>query len=198
MIVIGIAGGIASGKSTVADEFEKLGALIIDADAIGHDLLKTDDMKRKLVDAFGDGILTPDEGVDRRALGRIIFNNEEARLKLNNIVRPSIRAEIRRRIAEQRHAGYQGVIVVDAPLLVEAGPTDLADTVILVTAPAEIRKARIIKRNGLTEEEAEQRISAQKTDAQQMRWADHLVENAGTRQDLVRRAKDLWTHIVKS
>ena len=195
MIVIGVAGGIASGKSTAARVFEGLGARVLDADAIGHDLLRTDRMRDAIQATFGDTVLTAGGDVDRRALGRLVFGDEQARHRLNCLVRPAIRAEIRRRIAGMRGEGYDGVVVVDAPLLVDTGPTDLADRVILVTAPASTRKERIILR-GLTGGEAEARIAAQEPDAKQARWADFILENNGTRDELIEKAEALWKRIV--
>lgn len=196
MIVIGVAGGIASGKSTVARVFERLGARVLDADAIGHDLLRTGRMRDRVREDFGEAVLTPEGEVDRRALGRLVFSDGQVRQRLNRLVRPAIRAEIRRRIARMRGEGYDGVVVVDAPLLVDTGPTDLADRVILVTAPAATRKERIIHRSGLSEEEAEQRIAAQVPDAKQARWADFVLENDGTLDELTEEAETLWKGIV--
>ena len=196
MIVIGVAGGIASGKSTVARVFGKLGAHVVDADAIGHELLRTDRLRDEIREAFGEGVLTPEGEVDRRALGLQVFGDTDARNKLNRLVRPAIRAEIRRRIALLRDEGRDGPVVVDAPLLVDTGPTDLADQVILVTAPAATRKERIILRNKLSEREAGQRIAAQVPDSQQARWADHVLENNGTLDELIEKAEEFWKRIV--
>ena len=196
MIVIGVAGGIASGKSTVARVFEELGARVLDADAIGHDLLRTDRLRDRIREAFGEDVLTPEGEVDRRALGRLVFGDEQARQRLNRLVRPAIRGEIRHRIAGMRGEGYDGAVVVDAPLLVDTGPTDLADRVILVTAPATTRKERIIRRSSLSEEEAEQRIAAQVPDEKQARWADYVLKNSGTQDELTAEAEALWKRIV--
>ena len=196
MIVIGVAGGIASGKSTVARVFERLGARVLDADAIGHDLLRTDRLRSAIGETFGEDVLTEEGEVDRQALGRVVFGDEGARQRLNRLVRPAIRAEIRRRTGEMRGEGYDGVVVVDAPLLVDTGPTDLADKVILVTAPASTRKERIILRSGLTGREAEQRIAAQASDAKQARWADFVLENNGTEEELAEEAEALWERIL--
>ena len=177
-------------------EFERLGARVLDADAIGHDLLRTDGLRDRIREVFGEAVLTPEGEVDRRALGRLVFGDEQARQWLNRLVRPAIRAEIRRRIAGMRGEGYDGAVVVDAPLLVDTGPTDLADRVILVTAPAVTRKERIIRRSGLSEEEAAQRIAAQVPDAKQARWADYVLENDGTLDELTQKAEALWKRIV--
>lgn len=196
MIVIGVAGGIASGKSTVARVFERLGARVLDADAIGHDLLRTDRLRSAIRETFGEDVLNEEGEVDRQALGRVVFGDEGARQRLNRLVRPAIRAEIRRRTGEMHGEGYDGVVVVDAPLLVDTGPTDLADKVILVTAPASTRKERIILRSGLTGREAEQRIAAQVSDAKQARWADFVLENNGTEEELAEEAEALWKRIL--
>ena len=196
MIVIGVAGGIASGKSTVARVFEELGARVLDADAIGHDLLRTDRLRDRIREAFGEDVLTPEGDVDRRALGRLVFGDDHARQRLNRLVRPAIRGEIRRRIAGMRGEGYDGAVVVDAPLLVDTGPTDLTDRVVLVTALATTRKERIIRRSGLSEGEAEQRIAAQVPDEKQARWADYVLENNGTQDELTAEAEALWKRIV--
>lgn len=196
MIVIGVAGGIASGKSTVAQVYGKLGARVLDADTIGHELLRTDRLRDRISEVFGEGVLTPEGDVDRRALGRLVFSDENARHKLNRLVRPAIRGEIRQQIALMHKERQDGIVVVDAPLLVDTGPTDLADRVILVTAPASTRKERIIHRNKLSELEAEQRITAQVPDTKQARWADYILENNGTRDELIEKAKALWKRIV--
>ena len=196
MIVIGVAGGIASGKSTVTRVYERLGARVLDADAIGHDLLRSEPMRDGIRKAFGEGVLTAKGEVDRRALGRLVFGDDQARQRLNRLVRPAIRAEIRRRVAKMCGEGYDGVVVVDAPLLVDTGPTDLADRVILVTAPAAIRKERIVLRSGLTEREAEERIAAQVPDTKQARWADFVLENNGTEEELTNSAEVLWKQIL--
>ena len=196
MIVIGVAGGIASGKTTIAQLFRKLGARILDADNIGHELLQTDTLRGRIRLAFGESVFTREGDVDRRTLGRIIFSSDDARNTLNRLVRPAIRAEIRRQIALIREDHQEKVIVVDAPLLVDTGPTDLADIVILVTAPAALRKERLIHRNNLSKHEAEQRIAAQVSDTKQARWADYVLENTGTRNELIEKARALWECIV--
>ncbi len=196
MIIIGVAGGIASGKSTVTRVFEQLGARVLDADAIGHDLLRTDRLRARIRAVFGEETLTPEGEVDRRALGRLVFSDEQARQRLNRLTRPAIRAEIRRRIACLRAEGYDGAVVVDAPLLVDTGPTDLADRVIVVTASADTRRDRIVRRDSLSEREAEQRINAQVPDEKQTRWADFVLENNGTVDALAEAAETLWRRIV--
>lgn len=196
-MVIGIVGGIASGKSTVARLFESFGAYLIDADRIGHETLLRPSIREKLVERFGSGILASDGLIDRQALGRIIFGDESARQALNQFVRPTIRAEIRERIRTIQKADADRVIVVDAPLLVETGPTDIADIVLLVTAPAALRKTRVIKRNILSDAEAEKRVSAQVSEEKQRRWVDDILENTGSIEELEQQATRLWSMLTQ-
>lgn len=196
-MVIGLVGGIASGKSTVARLFESFGAALIDADRIGHDLLLRPSFREKVVERFGCGVLGADGQIDRRALGGVIFGDESARQALNQLVRPTIRAEIRERIRLLQKAETSQVIVVDAPLLVETGPTDIADVVLLVTAPAALRKARVIQRNDLSDAEAEKRVAAQVPEEKQRRWVDYVLENTGSIQDLEQQATQLWSQLMQ-
>tara|TARA_B100000029_G_scaffold516109_1_gene626966 strand:+ start:45255 stop:45848 length:594 start_codon:yes stop_codon:yes gene_type:complete len=196
VIVIGIAGGIASGKSTASEIFKRFGAHVIDADLIGHELLKSDKIRDKIVRIFGESVLTQTGDIDRRILGDRIFTDEEARLSLNKLVRPAIRQEIRQKINLKRKENKETVIVVDAALLVDSGPTDLVNCVILVTATTTIRIKRIILRNKISENEAKQRINAQVDDKKQAKWADYILENDGTQQELIKKATELWEAIV--
>ena len=196
MIVIGIAGGIASGKSTASEIFKRFGAHVKDADLIGHELLKSDKIRDKIVRIFGESVLTQTGDIDRRILGDRIFTDEEARLSLNKLVRPAIRQEIRQKINLKRKENKETVIVVDAALLVDSGPTDLVDCVILVTATTTIRIKRIILRNKISENEAKQRINAQVDDKKQVKWADYILENDGTQLELIKKATELWEAIV--
>lgn len=196
-MVIGLVGGIASGKSTVARLFESFGAYLIDADHIGHEILQRPSIQSKLVERFGAGVLGPDGLIDRGALGREVFGDESARQAVNRLVRPTIRAEIRERIRAVSNAEPGRVIVVDAALLVETGPTDLADIVVLVNAPAPIRIARVIQRNNLSDVEAGQRVAAQVPEEKQLRWVDHVLENTRSREDLERQATHLWSQLTQ-
>lgn len=196
MVVIGVTGGIASGKSVVCRVFEELGGVVIDADRIGHEILTRPDVRDRLVEAFGHDILSSRGVVDRRILGTLVFSNPTARERLNRIVHPPLLTEIRRQIAALRSSGFNGMIVVDAALLIEWGPADLVDVVIVVTALESLQVARLMERNGLSAEEAAQRVSSQSSAAERARWADYLIENSGSIEETERQARVIWEAIT--
>ncbi len=145
--VIGLVGGVGSGKSTVAEAFRQQGARVIDADAIGHAVLRAPDVQRQVRERWGTGVLAPDGTVDRRALGRIVFADRAELDALNAIVHPRIRAEMERQIAVGRAEGVRAV-VLDAAVLFEAGWDDLCDRVLFVDAPEAQRRERVARTRG--------------------------------------------------
>jgi len=155
--IIGLTGGIACGKSTVADMLGEMGAHIIDADAISRSLTAPGGAALPAIRrAFGDGVFAPDGTLDRAALARQVFEGE-GRGKLNAIMHPIIRSEMQRRL----HACTADVAVLDVPLLFEAGMQDMAQIIVCVTAPEEVQIARMQSRNGYTRDEARSRIRSQ-------------------------------------
>jgi dephospho-CoA kinase len=192
MVVIGLAGGIGTGKSAVSRILEELGAVVLDADKFGHEVyLPNTDGLREVVAAFGEDVLQPNGEVDRRALGGKVFGNPEAMEKLNAIAWPRIRQRITDGIEEQRRAGTQ-VVVLDAAVLIEAGWTDAADEVWVVTSPEAQVIQRIQARNNLTEEQVRARMSSQMSTEERVKYADIVVENDGDLEDLRRKVKALW------
>ncbi|WP_120519932.1 dephospho-CoA kinase [Arthrobacter celericrescens] len=191
MLKIGLTGGIASGKSLVAQRFRELGAVLVDADVIAREVVEpgTEGLRR-IVDAFGPDIVDPDGGLDRARLGGIVFADPARREVLNGIVHPLVRA----RAAELLEAASPGDIVVqDIPLLVETGQGSSFHLVVVVDAPEELRVERMTGRRGMAEAEARSRIAAQATREERLAAADVVLENAGTREDIVARVDRLWT-----
>jgi dephospho-CoA kinase len=173
---IALTGGIASGKSTVAQLFTALGATLIDTDQIARDVVAPHSPAlRQIIARFGPGVLQPDGRLDRAALRRIVFADEAARLDLEAITHPAIRAETARRCAT---AGgpYQLVAI---PLLVEAGNTADYDRVLLVDAGESTQLARLMLRDGMTREEAGRMLAAQATRAARRAVADDIIDNDG-------------------
>ena len=161
MRIIGLTGSIASGKSTVSAMLREIGAAVVDADAIVHDLQRPGTpVLGAIVREFGPGVLRPDGSLDRQALGRIVFADAGRRRALEAIVHPAVRAEMRRQIEEHRRAGRPAV-VLDIPLLFESGWDRMVDEVWLVYVDGATQKARLMARSGLSPEEAEARIAAQ-------------------------------------
>lgn len=192
MVVIGLAGGIGTGKSAVSHILEELGAVVLDADRFGHEVyLPNTDGLREVVAAFGEDVLLPSGEIDRRALGGKVFGNPEAMEKLNAIAWPRIRQRLADGIEEQRREGTQ-VVVLDAAVLIEAGWTDAADEVWVVTAPEARVIQRIQARNNLTEEQVRARMSSQMSTEERVKHADIVVENDGDLDDLRRTVEALW------
>lgn len=197
-LVIGVTGGIATGKSTVARMLEDLGARRISADEIVHDLLKPGtEVQRRVVEEFGPGILATNGEIDRRALGEVVFSDAERRRRLEAIVHPRVMAEIAGQIAEFRR-GRTGVLVVEIPLLVEVGAADMVDKVLVVSAEQETQIDRLQKRYNMSQHEAELRVRSQLPIEEKAKHADWVISNEGTLRTTKRRVIRLWSEVQKS
>jgi dephospho-CoA kinase len=195
MRIIGLTGGIASGKSLVSQRLAELGATLIDADKLGHESYRNGtDTYRAVIETFGADVAGPDGEIDRRALGGKIFGNEDARHKLEAIVWPAIRRLAAERIEQLRAEGVP-VVVLEAAVLIEANWLDLVDEVWLVETPRETAIARLAQRNGLTPDEAQKRLDAQLTNEQRRPHADVMIENDGALDDLQRAVDEAWAQI---
>ena len=191
MKIIGITGAIGSGKSTVAAIMARRGAAVIDADAIGHEVLREDGQIRRLTDAFGEEIRDDAGEIDRVRLAARVFGNPDAVARLNAITHPRISE-----IARQRIAGFmaQGtkVVVIDAPLLIETGATAMADEVWVTEAPREVILRRLRERSGLSRAAVEARLDAQADSAARRRRADLVIDTAVSLADLETTVAALW------
>jgi dephospho-CoA kinase len=193
--VIGLTGGIGSGKSTVSRFLAELGAVIIDADKIGHEVYRPDtDTWRKLVKTFGRGILAADNTIDRKKLGAIVFSNEEELKRLNAIIHPQITEIIKKQIDDYRRKDAK-VIVLDAPVLLEAHAKNLTDEVWVVVADDDNVIKRAVARTGLREEQIRDRIRAQMSKTERIKNAQVIIYNDGTPEDLRGKIKKLWEQI---
>lgn len=194
MIVVGVTGGIASGKSLLVREWVRRGARAIDLDRIGWEVLTRPAVRDALAAAFGRGILVEGDRVDRKRLAERAFADPASTSRLNAIVHPPILEEAARRIDDERRSGFAGVLVVEASLIMEAGRTGLFDYVVLVTSEVETRLARLAA-NGMGREEGLARMRRQWTDDEKRPLADFIVANDGSLEDLARAAEDLWATI---
>ena len=195
MRVIGLTGGIASGKSLVSQQLAELGATVIDADRMGHEAYRKDtETFRQVVDAFGQEIVGADGEVDRKALGAKVFADPAQRRRLEEIVWPAMRRMMEERLAEMRSQGTE-VAVLEAALLIEADWLPLADEVWLVTATPETARRRLMERNGLNAEQAESRLRAQLTNEKRRPYADVAIENDGTTEELRRAVDEAWSKL---
>ena len=189
-----MTGGIASGKSTVARELERLGAVIIDADILARDVvaLGTEGLKAVLA-RFGESVLAPDGSLDRRALARVIFADPQARADLNAIIHPLVRE----RAAELEAAAPVGAVVVHViPLLVETGQQDRFDAVVVVDTTVEEQLRRLTRRDGLSETEAGQRVTAQASREERLAAATHVIDSSGPVRETMRQVGELWQSLA--
>lgn len=195
MRAIGLTGGIAGGKSLVSRQLAEYGAVIIDADKVGHEAYrKGTKTHRAVVDAFGPDVVGPDGEIDRRALGGKVFGDPEARRRLEEIVWPAMRAMMQERLEELRAEGTS-VAVLEAAVLIEADWVPLVDEVWLVTASPETVRRRLFERNGLTPEQAETRIRAQLSNEKRHSYADVVIENDGSLEELRRAVDESWSKL---
>lgn len=191
MKVIGLTGSIGSGKSTVAAILSENGAYIIDADKVGHELYyKRGPAWEALIAAFGDEVLDDDGNIDRSKLAAMVFRDNERLSILNAIVHPLIKQEVSRRLNNARQAGIR-LAIVEAALLIEAGWHEMVDEVWLVTADEEVRLRRIMQRNGISADEARRRVQSQIPDAEKAKYADIIIANNGSIDDLKRKVEEV-------
>jgi dephospho-CoA kinase len=199
MKVIGLTGGIGSGKSTVAGFLAELGATVIDVDKVGHEVFKPDtDAWREVVAAFGRQILTPQGEVDRNKLGEIVFANPGARARLNRIMHPRIHAWVKAEIKEYRRQGA-GLLVLEVPLLLESSGPSLADEVdeVWVTvAPESVVLRRLKDKLGLSEPETLARIRSQLSSEERTRHADVVIDTDCSLDELKARVRELWPKLA--
>ncbi len=195
MRVIGLTGGIASGKSLVSEQLADRGAVVIDADKVGHSAyLKGTDTFHKVVEAFGEDSVGADGEVDRNALGGKVFADTEARHKLEAIVWPAMRGMMESQLDALRSEGT-GVAVLEAALLIEADWLPLTDEVWLVTVAPETARQRLFERNGMSAEDAEARIRAQLTNEKRRTYAGLVIENDGTLDELSAAVDEAWSKL---
>ena len=195
--VIGLTGGIATGKSSVSEILSEMGAMIIDADKVGHQMYLPDtEAWQDILDTFGKDLLLPDRTIDRPKLGGIVFNDKEALKKLNQIVHPKMYKNFEEQIASHRKkTGDQGVVVLDAAILIEANWLPLVDEVWVVVADSDIIIARLLAK-GFTEEHARSRISSQLSDEERRKHADVVIENNGDIPQLRARLVEEWKKMM--
>lgn len=197
MRVVGLVGGIGSGKSTAAGMLGELGALVIDADRVGHEVYRRGTPGFEAVVAeFGRGVVGEDGEIDRRRLGPIVFASPDRLAALNRIVHPLIRAEIARRIDGARREGRHRAVVVEAAILLEAGWRDLVDEVWVVSAGSGDVVDRLSRQRGLDPTDTAARVARQMPDAERRRLADRVIENRGTLDDLRTEVGRAWLTVA--
>lgn len=198
MLTIGLTGGYATGKSTVARLLRELGAVVVDADDLAHAAMRRGEPGwREVVEAFGRGILDPAGEVDRAALGRIVFADPARRKELEGIIHPKVIAAVEAAKERARAAGAP-VFVCEAPLLFEAGMADAFDRVWVIAAPRALAAARAAERDKLPPGQVRARMDAQMPLAEKERRADTIIVNDGDLDCLARRVREAWYGLVRA
>jgi len=192
MKVIGLTGGIGSGKSTVSQFLKELGAVIIDADKVGHEAFKPDtELWREVVAAFGRQILKPSGDIDRKRLGEAVFGNPELLSRLNQVMHPRMYDMVKAQLEEYRRQGVR-VVVLEAPLLIEAGWTSLVDEVWVTVASESTVLRRLQEQVGLSEQQSLARIRSQLSSEVRVRHADVVINTDCNLGELKARVRELW------
>jgi dephospho-CoA kinase len=200
VIVVGLTGGIGSGKSTVSGRLVERGAILIDADAVTRELQEPGEpVFDAMVARFGEGIVGADGCLDRAAVAAMVFGDDDALRDLNAIVHPAVRERIQARLAEL-DPGQDQVVVLDIPLLAEGRHGERArrypiDGVVVVDTPVEVAVARLIRHRGFTEADARARLARQASRVERVALADIVVDNSGSPEELDRQMDRVWTWI---
>ena len=194
-MILGLTGGIASGKSTADAFFEKMQIPVIDCDQIAHDILKTGNQGyEKVIKQFGSEVLNTDSSLNRSKLGQIVFNDEKQLEILNEITHPLIFTEIQAKIALNK-AKKSPIIVVDAPVLFESNGQKYCDRTLLIAIPEKLQLERLMQRDHLSQGAALKRINSQMPLKQKEKLADYVITNTGSRKDLEIKLEELLLEI---
>ena len=202
MLVVGLTGGIGAGKSTAAGRFAELGAVVIDVDAIGRDVLAPGGRaERGVIDAFGLGILDDDGHIDRGKVAAEVFGRPDRLAALEAVSHPAINAELDSQLLVLAKGGDVEVVVLDMAVLTESRLGQLESgrgyaKVVVVEAPESVRLPRLLER-GLTEEQARARMASQATDEQRRALADHVIVNDGTPEELADAVNRVWAELTR-
>jgi dephospho-CoA kinase len=198
-LIVGLTGGIVSGKSTVASMFKDLGAKIVDADKLGHSvILPNKSAWKKIVKIFGKDILQNDLTVDRGKLGKIVFTNQALLKKLNEITHPEITKIIKKEInlAKDKTRSQEKILIIDAALIYEAKIDRLMDKIIVVCIDEDKQIKRLIKRNNLSKDEALQRIKSQMPMREKAKMADYVIDNSSSLDKTKEQVEKIWEELM--
>lgn len=197
MTLLGLTGGIASGKSTVAARLAEHGAVVVDADLLAREAVQPGSPGlAAIVREFGEQVLAPDGSLDRVALGAIVFADSAARHRLNTIVHPEVGRLSRARFGDAFAADPHAVVVYDVPLLAEARAVEEFDLVVVVSAPADARIRRMVELRGMDEDEARRRVRAQASEEERLAIADEVIDTGGTLDQTLGQVDALWRRLT--
>ena len=189
-LLVGLTGGIATGKSTVAEVFRRLGCVIIDADGLAREVVVPGEPAYdEIVATFGRGILRPDGLLDRQKLGAIVFAAPDAKKRLEAITHPRIRERFAEALAELEARDFAGIVIFDAPVMIESGNYTAMDRLVVVVTDAATQARRLTARDAVGAAEAEQRIGSQMPVAEKAKLADYVIDNSGDRETTIAEAR---------
>jgi dephospho-CoA kinase len=198
MILVGLTGGVATGKSTVAKMFKQCGAVVIDADELAHEVIKPGKPAwRAIVTLFGKTMLNQDRSLNRQALGSIVFRNRTKRRQLERIIHPRVAREQARLTKQAARTDPTAVVIYDVPLLFEAGIDKRVDKTLVVTADRETQLARLKKRNGISRVEAIRRIRSQMPLSKKVRLADIVIDGTLSRQNAMKAVRRIFLNLLR-
>ena len=187
MLVLGLTGNIGCGKSSVSTIFMNHGIDIVDADIVARHIFEDLDLLNKVFSTFGETIKNEDGSLNRKALGNIVFNDDKKLIALNNLTHPKIKENILKKVEEYKKQGKK-IVAIDAALLIEDNYIPYIDKLILVTCKKDIQIKRIIARDNCTKEEAISRINSQMSQEEKVKYADYIIDNSGTIEELRKKA----------
>lgn len=195
-MILGITGSIASGKTTVAQVFKSLGAVVVSADVLAREILHPGaKVLQQIVEYFGCQVLQEDGALNRQLMAKVIFNDDQARLVLNNITHPAIAKLAGKRLREAER-GEAPLVVYDAPLLFEAGADRQVDKVLVVKVDSEVQLARLMARDGIDREQALVRIDSQMSQMEKIARADFVIDNSGSPPELKEQVRSLMEQLT--
>ena len=198
MLIVGLTGGIASGKSTIADMFKREGAYIIDIDMISRDVVKPGKPAwQDVIHIFGKEVLNEDQTLNRKKVGDIVFSDAEKRKKLEEIIHPKITAETLMKINEIAKKDNQAIVIIDIPLLIETDKQDTVNKVVLVYTSPQGQIERLVKRDGLSLEDAHKRLASQMPIENKKKYAHYIINNEEPLKEVQKRVKEIFRELKK-
>ena len=199
MYLIALTGGIAAGKSVIGARLAELGAVHIDADELAREVVEPGEPAlARITEQFGPTVIGVDGALDRSALAAIVFSDPAKRALLNAITHPAVRARAKKLMAEAEARNPSAVVVYDVPLLIETGPVEGYDLVVVAMASETVRLRRLTEMRGMSLDEARGRIAAQATDEQRRAVADVVIATGGTMEETLAQIDELWGRVVES
>ena len=196
-LLVGLTGGIATGKSTVSQMCAHLGAKVVDADLLAREVVMPGQPALAEIAAeFGDDVLQPDGHLDRKRLGAIVFSDPERRKRLEQITHPAIYVRQQRVLSVYEEEAFEGVVLWDAAVLIESGGAKRMDKLVVVLTDPATEHARLMERDGMGDEEARGRIATQMPVADKAKLADYVIDNSGTRAETERQVREVYKQLL--